>query len=1013
MTNTMQSNKPTTLIVFGGNPLGAKLVELLSTQKSNIILIDEFNRETKAQIKQIKKDHNVKGYDFSGMESLTDKIKRVDYVFVLLNQYVDLHPEISSKQFLSITNSVDAILKLAHKHGSKVLLTSTIRLHRKLANLESLRIENLSDTSRSKAYALVELQRYCETLSAEYHDQTSLDIRIARVGEIIGKGISLEKNTVFTDLIKESVTKPRITIKGEGLDSAYYIHILDVVYGLIKTVFSNKTNGEVFSLSYPEEISTLSLAYKVLELNPKAQEIAFTEAEDETPQQIYVPAKNLSKIGWKPKVRFDKAILETLEHVHEQYKIAWKDKPEQDFIPEKIEPEKRKKRDDIKIHISEQVTPVGKFFQSFALPFIYLFEFFERSVKKIKKIKITPAGIAKTSFKIGLFVTLYLFVFAPLTQLIIGGGLTYYYGKRGYRQSYELETETAQNSFEKAKFFSDVLRQGWHGLKWISYIPPVANFYDNTSLLLNGINHLSEGAYYLSQGVHPYVEYFKVFEPITSFDGGGTGGSRTYLNELKRIEKSTPYIDRATIEIAQATNSLNAIDKDVYPSIIGEYIGQLQHSTKDAENILSTLNDFVRFIPDILGKDERKNYIVLFQNPMEIRSTGGWLTSFAIVGIEQGQIRVLEVEDVYNVDGQISETVEPPSDMKSQLNIDEWTLSLSNWNPDFPQAAEAAEYFLTLTDQVYSVDGVIAIDLEFVRNLIDIWGQVIVPGETEPVTKDNLYYKVIEIHRQFTPGSNRKEVFLSNLANEIMQNIFQTSKDKWSEISQVISDGLEKKHVLIYFYNTEIDENINRLGLSGRVGNKTNTLFPVEWNWGGNKANYFIDRSTKVNVNIIDETTINQEIEISYLNNSTQDEYPEGPYENYIRIYLPLGASISNVTGMENSRKYTDSSVQKEVVAGFITVPIEENETLKVSYTLNRFLVENFPLATSDGRISYTLNLIKQPGLIDDPVTIEINHPSSWTPIDSTNIQREINSLMIRTELDTDKEFEIQWDVLD
>ena len=56
MNNMNQTNKPTTLIVFGGNILGGKLVELLSTQKSNIILVDEFNRETRTQIKQIKKD---------------------------------------------------------------------------------------------------------------------------------------------------------------------------------------------------------------------------------------------------------------------------------------------------------------------------------------------------------------------------------------------------------------------------------------------------------------------------------------------------------------------------------------------------------------------------------------------------------------------------------------------------------------------------------------------------------------------------------------------------------------------------------------------------------------------------------------------------------------------------------------------------------------------------------------------------------------------------------------------
>ncbi|MFH1547138.1 MAG: DUF4012 domain-containing protein [bacterium] len=1008
MNNQTQTNRPTTLIVFGGNMLGEKLTELLSTQKSNIILVDEFNRETKSQIKQIKKNYDVKTYDLSGLESLTSELKRIDYVFILLGQYLEVRPEISSKQFLSITNSVDTILKLAHKHGAKTLLATTINLHRKLANLESFRIENLSDSLKGKSYASVELQRYCETLAAEYHDQASLDIRIARIGEVIGKGVSLDKHSVFTDLIKESVTRPRITIKGEGLDSAYYIHILDVVYGIIKTVFSNKTNGEVFSLSYPEEITTLSLAYKILELNPKAQEIAFTESEDDTPQQIYVPAKNLSKIGWKPKVKFDKAILETLEYVHEQYKIAWKDKPDQDFFSEKIEPRKRKKRD-TPTHISEQVTPVGRFFQTIALPFVSVSSFIEKSLKKIRKVRITPFGIAKTSVKVAIFVSLYLFLIAPLLQIIVGGGLTYLFAKRGYQQSYNLESQKAETSFERAKYFSSVFNQGWQGFRWIRYIPSVENFYDNTSLVFGSINHLSEGAYYLSQGLSPYIDYFKAFEPIATFDGSSAGGSRTYLNELKRIEKSSSSIDRATVEITQATNSLNDINLDIYPSFISEYIGQLQEIGNSAKDVLNTLNDFAKFIPDLLGKDERQNYIILFQNPMELRSTGGWLTSFAIVGIEHGQIRTLDVQDVYNVDGQIETSVEPPTDMKSQLEIDDWTLSLSNWNPDFPQAAEAAEYFLTLTDQVYSVDGVISVDLEFVRNLVDVWGQVTVPGESEPVTKDNLYYKVIEIHRAFTPGSDRKEVFLSNLANEIMKNIFQSSKNDWPKISQVITDGLENKHVLAYIYNSEVDQNINDLGWSGRIGNKENTVFPVEWNYGANKANYFLERASTMDINVVDENTVMQTLEITYRNNSDEDKYPEGPYENYVRVYLPYGASVTDVTGLEKSRKYTDNSVGKDVVAGFISVGLEDEESFRIKYTLTRDAVRDFPITINRDEVEYKINYLKQPGLMDDPITLEISHPNSWTPVDSNNIQRQINSLVIQTELDTDKEFTVKW----
>jgi nucleoside-diphosphate-sugar epimerase len=1002
-----QPNRPTSLIIFGGNPLGAKLTELLGTQKSNLILIDEFNRQTKSQIRDIKKDHKVKTYDLSGLVSLGDNVKRIDYIFILLDQYTQQHENISSKQFLSITNSVDAILKLAHRYNSKVLLTTTIALHRRLADLETLKIEHLSDTSKSKAYTLIELQRYCETLAAEYHDQASLDIRISRIGEVIGSGINLERNTLFTNLIKEAVTKPRITIKGEGLDSAYYVHILDVVYGLIKTIFSNKTNGEVFSLSYEEEISTLSLAYKILEMNPKADEIAFVEAEDENPQQIYVPAKNLTKIGWKPKIKFEKALLETLEYVHEQYKVAWKNKPDQDLIPEKIEPEKRKKPKK-KIHTSEQVTPIGKFFQVFAIPFQFIADTGEKTISKIKKIKFTPKNISKWLLKFTIFIILYIFLLAPLIQVILGSSFTYVFAKKAYHQAYSLDTDNAQKNLDKAEYFSSVLSEGWNGFFWLEYIPGVSNFYQNTGSLFKGIDHLTEGAYYLVQGIHPYVEYLKNFEPIASFDGNNPGGSRTYLNELKRIEKSGNYIDRASIEITQATNSLEGIENNTYPNFIAEYIGQLQDISEQLDTSIESLSTFAEFIPDLLGKDERKNYVVLFQNPMELRSTGGWLTSFAVIGVEHGQLRTLDVQDVYTADGQLNQEISPPDDMADALSIDEWNLALSNWNPNFPDSADAAEYFLTLEDQVFSVDGVIAIDLELVRNLVDVWGEIEVTGEDEPTTKDNLYSKVVEIHREFTPGSARKEVFLSNLSNELVKKIFQTSKDKWPDIVQVFGDGLSAKHMLIYSHNSELDENLRELGWTGIVPDEPNIVFPVEWNWGANKANHFLERASELSVNIIDETTIEQELTVTFRNNSTENVYPEGDYENYQRVFLPNGASITNIKGLEESKVYSDLNINKSVVGGMITVPTEEDLSYSIEYVL-RNNISAFPLTIENGIATYTLNFIKQPGLMQDPLTIEISYPNSWTPIDSGNIQREIDSLVIRTELDEDQEFIIQW----
>jgi len=1014
MSTTQKTNKPIALVVHGANFFGEKLAEMLSTQKTNIIVVDEFTRKNRDTIKRLKQKYSVTTYDLSGIPSLTTELKRVDYIFILLDNFFPSKSDLSSKKFISATNAIDALLKIGIEHSAKVLLSTSITQHRKIAGLKTPKTDKLSDVSSDNPYTSMELQRYCENLAAEYHDKAGLNIRICRMAEVIGDKMPLDTNTIFINMLKESITKPRITIPGEGLDYSYYIHVLDAVYGVIKAMFSNKTNGEVFSLSLPDEVSTLNLAYRILELNPKAGEIIFSEkASDAGPPQIYVPAKNLSKIGWSPKIPFEQALMETLQYFYDKYKIKWADKPEPKTTDEK-KPEKAQAKSTgkgkSKKHPSEKMTPLGQFIYGVITPVQSTFSKIGSIFSKIQLTEITPKSIVRYILLSGVFVLIYVGLIAPFIQTTAGAGLAYYFGKKGYREAYSLDTEAAETSLKRASYFSSLMNSGWYGLRWIKHIPGAETLYTETSELTTGIDHLSNSGLYLIQGIHPYAEYFKNLEPVTSFDQAAGGGSRTYLNELTDMTDRVSHIETANIEISLATDALEGVNTSVYPSFAKSYIEKLVKETKNLGQTIDTVDSFAYFLPDILGKDGRKTYIILFQNPMELRSTGGWLTSYAVIGIEHGQVRTMTVDDVYNADGQLNEIIPPPESMQKALGIRDWNLSLSNWSPDFPQSAEAAEYFLKLEDKVVTVDGVIAIDLEYIRELIDIWGEIDVPGETEPVTQDNIYDKVIEIHRAFTPGSTDKPVFLSNLANEILKKLLAEGKGRWSNVAEKTSEALAEKHIQIYLHNTQVSAELDTLGWSGHLQPKTNIVYPVEWNWGGNKANYFLTRSTTLTSNILDENTIQQKITISYQNSSTTNTYPEGDYKNYIRVYLPRNSRIMRIEGLENTNVTTESGYNLDMVSGWVTVPVQSKKTISISYKLEREKVDDFPLTVEPGEvITFSANILKQPGLLKDPLTFEVTYPEGWEPIDLTDTRREINSLIQRTDLETDKELTITW----
>lgn len=997
----LDKNKPTSLIFHGANFVGAKLAELLYSQKSNIFLIDEFSKANRDVMKKLKKDFQVTSFDISGVTSFDSDIKRIDYIFILLDQFLSTNTSISSPKFVSETNSIDTIMKAGLRHGAKVILTTTISLHRKLLSLSSKDTTKLSEIKQGETFTSAELQRYCENLAAEYHDQAGLDIRIARLGEVMGENMPTDAHTPLVSLLKDAVTKPKLTIYGEGLDYKYYVHVLDAVYGIIKALFSNRTNGEVYSLSYNEEISTLNLAYKLLEMNPQANEIAFVESEEsEGPQQMYVPAKNLSKLGWKPKISIDKALLETLQYFYDSYKAKWTNKPAQE----------KGRRVTAKQHPSEAMSFLGKVLQVVFFPIIVPYKFLRSLYQKISQLRLSATGIAKF-FLIALpVVALYLAIIQPLIQITVGGGLAYAFSRIAYSQVEQLNTKGAQNSMKVARFFSGAMSDGVKALRWVAYIPAAEDFYSQNVQLASGVDHLTNGAYYLVQGIDPYVEYFKTFEPLTSFNASPTGGSKTYQKQLKAMEDGVPFTDRATVEITLATEALEAVDIGSYPQFTREPLRQLVDKSKLLKSQVTTLQGVASFLPDLLGKSGRKNYVILLQNPMELRSTGGWLTSYALIGLEYGQVRTLKVDDVYNADGQLKTTVLPPKSMRQALGLNSWTLSTSNWSPDFAQAAEAAEYFLKLEEKAVTIDGVVAIDLEYIRRLIDVWGSIEVVGEDNPVTKDNLYNKVVQLHQSFSPGSTQKPEFLSNLANALLQKILGSTRDKWPRIAEITGESMEEKHILVYMHNTYLAQFLESLKWTGTMPSSANLIFPIEWNKGGNKANHFLERSSLVETSITNESQIVQKLTITYTNLSTKNSYPEGAYSAYVRIFLPRGIEMLRIEGLAKNSFYNKAEFGLSMVAGDLNVPIKSSRTISILYRLDREKMTDFPLITAPGdKLQYTVNYTKQPGLISDNISFEVSYPSGWEPTNLENIQRELNKLVFRTELSTDKQFTVEW----
>ncbi len=307
---------PTSIIVRGNDFLAAEIAKSLIDQGGYVIVIDHDIEKTKVKYESIEDKKLLSIIDFTSIDFLDEDLRRVDYVFFLGHQYDNAALEISSQEFLQASNYLDLMLNLAKTYDAKFVLTSSVKSHQVLTSSSELDI-NLGQGSKKihSVYTQMEVQRYAEALVLESVEKINLNARIARLGKVIGPGMEFDLQNSFDKLIFQSIKSKDLEVKSDGLETNLYVHVLDAAYGVIKATFTKGTEGKIFTISNEEEVTDLSIAYKLQELTGLSREIRFLDSKDSFPPvRFYKPAPNLTTIGWMPRISFKRALVQVLDY---------------------------------------------------------------------------------------------------------------------------------------------------------------------------------------------------------------------------------------------------------------------------------------------------------------------------------------------------------------------------------------------------------------------------------------------------------------------------------------------------------------------------------------------------------------------------------------------------------------------------------------------------------------------------------------------------------------------------
>ncbi|HUD09906.1 MAG TPA: DUF4012 domain-containing protein [Patescibacteria group bacterium] len=481
----------------------------------------------------------------------------------------------------------------------------------------------------------------------------------------------------------------------------------------------------------------------------------------------------------------------------------------------------------------------------------------------------------------------------------------------------------------------------------------------------------------------------------------------------------------ATMEIKSA---LYIYDQEKQAKIIPASL------VKPLDNLAQVVSSTIDFWPEALGFQGTKNYLILFQNNMELRPGGGFIGSYALATLNRGKIVSFKIYDVYDADGQLKGHIEPPFPIRRYLPSIHWYLRDSNFNVDFSKGAVASAVFLN-TEMQQTVDGVIGVDLSFIKNLLTVIGPVNVPDYNQTVNADN-FYQVTQAHADdnFFPGSTQKKDFLTSFYNALQAKIAGQKNLSYLSFAQALIQSINEKHVLFAFNNSNEQTAFAVNGWSSALVQDTSSSNSLvddfiginEANLGGNKVNYDIARSVSQTVTISSDKNINEALTVSFKNSAPQNSGDKGVYKNYLRFILPFNVTITGIQIDGQEQKIipaitdptvyekkgfvppTGLEVQREDESGrttygfLVTISPQNLKTIKVSYTLAQ------KINTSQPQLGYQLKVFKQPGIDFMPYDLSLNFPSNLKVVKSdTDIKPSGQSAVLSTQITQDREVSI------
>ena len=427
-------------------------------------------------------------------------------------------------------------------------------------------------------------------------------------------------------------------------------------------------------------------------------------------------------------------------------------------------------------------------------------------------------------------------------------------------------------------------------------------------------------------------------------------GSERNLMDI--LGEFAPKINEAKKSSHELNEALKKINADNIPGDQKENFLQVALAAEKTEKTLADVLSLSETLYNALGGREKKRYLLVFQNNSEMRGSGGFIGSFAVLDMDKGKIKSLEVPEGggYDTKGALTALVRSPKPLS--ILGPRWFFWDANWWPDWPKSAEKLMWFYEHSDGS-TVDGCIGMTPVVIEKLLAAIGPV---DMTEDygfiINAENFWVKTQSITEsdEARAGGKPKKI-IGDLMKKIMDELpARASRENLAAIARAVESGLNDKQALIYSSEPELQKEIGRYGWDGKMGETAGDyLMVANANIGGQKTDRVIEQTIRHKAEINPDGTIIDTVKIIRTHNGAKGEAFTGARNvDWMRIYTPIGSELLEAYGFDPvdrslyKESYNKLADDPDILAGEGAAKIHEASQTKIYNELGKTVFANW-----------------------------------------------------------------------